>query len=123
MCYELTVTSARDRRRFLTDGAAALAGASVLVSACDSEPPTTPAPPAGRVGTISLNHGHRAEVTAAQLTASGAVTLEIQGDSVHGHTLELSADEVVRIRRGEVVSVLSAPGWEDKHDHRVTFNA
>ena len=75
------------------------------------------------MGTISLNHGHEAIVTAARLTAGVGFTLEIQGSSGHGHALELSADEVARIRRGEVVSVLSAPGWEDKHDHRVTFNA
>jgi hypothetical protein len=116
---------APNRRRFVSLGAATLfGGASVLVSACDgSEPPAGPEPPADRVGTISLNHGHVAVVTAAQLDAGGALKLEIQGSSIHGHALELSADEVARIRRGEIVSVLSAAGWEDKHDHRVTFNA
>jgi hypothetical protein len=96
----------------------------VLVSACDgSGQPAGPEPPADLVGTISLNHGHNAVITAAQLAAGGALKLEIQGASIHGHALELSADEVTRIRRGEVVSLLSAAGWEDKHDHRVTFNA
>jgi hypothetical protein len=68
-----------------------------------------------------VNHGHRAVVTAAQVAAGGAVRIEIQGESMHGHALDLSADDLARIRRGEVVTVLSAPGWEDKHDHRVTF--
>ncbi len=74
------------------------------------------------MGTISLNHGHEAVVTAVQLAAGGGLRLEIQGASAHGHALDLTADDVVRIRRGETVSLLSAPGWEDKHDHRVVFN-
>jgi hypothetical protein len=117
--------SALDRRRFVSLGTATLlGGASVLVSACGgTEQPAGPEPPADRVGTISLNHGHVAVITAAELNAGGALKLEIQGSSIHGHALELSMDDVVRIRRGEVVSVLSAAGWEDKHDHRVTFNA
>jgi hypothetical protein len=61
-------------------------------------------------------------ITAAQLMAGGALQLEIQGESIHGHTLDLTADEVARIRRNEAVTVLSAPGWEDKHAHWVTFN-
>lgn len=114
----------RERRYFLTRSAAALLGVtSVLVSACDSTAPTTPEAPADVEGLIALNHGHVAIVTNARLAAGVAITLEIQGASNHGHALELSSDDITRIRRGEVVSVLSAPGWEDKHDHRVTFNA
>jgi hypothetical protein len=115
-----------DRRRFLTEAAAVVVGSgSVLVSACVGAPPTTPEPPPpqDRVGTISLNHGHEAILTAARLGAGAAFTLEIQGSSAHGHAVELTAEDVARIQRGEVVSVLSAAGWEDKHDHRVTFNA
>jgi hypothetical protein len=115
---------ALDRRLFVSLGAATvLGGASVLVSSCGgNDQPAGPEPPADRVGTISLNHGHMAVITSAELNAGRALKLEIQGSSIHGHALELSADEVARIRRGEVVSVLSAAGWEDKHDHRVTFN-
>jgi hypothetical protein len=112
---------ALDRRLFVSLGV--LGGVSVLVSSCGGDDqPSGPDPPGDEVGTISLNHGHQAVVTAAQLNAGAALKLEIQGSSIHGHPLELSADEVARIRRGEVVSVLSAAGWEDKHDHRVTFN-
>jgi hypothetical protein len=74
------------------------------------------------VGFISLNHGHEAIVTVARLASGVGFTLEIQGSSAHGHAVELTADDVVRIRRGEVVAILSAAGWEDKHDHWVTFN-
>jgi hypothetical protein len=119
--YDRTVASTRDRRRFLAE--VTLVGTSVVLSACGSDAPTVPAAPEGRVGTISLNHGHRAVITAAALQAGGALTLEIQGESIHGHALELTGDEVARIRRNEAVTVPSAPGWEDKHIHFVTFNA
>jgi hypothetical protein len=113
----------RDRRYFLTGTAAALlGGASVIVSACGSTPPTGPPPPDDRAGTISLNHGHEAIVTVARLAAGAGFTLEIQGSSAHGHAVELSAADLARIRRGEVVRILSTAGWEDKHDHWVTFN-
>jgi hypothetical protein len=101
----------RDRRHFLTDAAATFVGvASVLVSACDSPAPTTPAPPEDRAGAISLNHGHVAIVTAAMLSDGAGLTLEIQGSSIHSHALELRADDLARIQRGELVSVLSSPG-------------
>jgi len=117
------VGSTRDRRRFLAQGTLALVGTGIVVSACGSDVPTVPAAPEGEVGTISLNHGHRAVITAAQLMTAGAMQLEIQGESTtHGHALDLTADEVARIRRGEVVTAPSAPGWEDKHIHFVTFN-
>ena len=54
--------------------------------------------------------------------AGGALQLEIMGESIHGHTLDLTADEVARIGRNQAVTALSAAGWEDKHAHWVTFN-
>jgi hypothetical protein len=112
-----------DRRRFLALSAAALVGGTGLAaSACGSPTPAGPAGPEGESGSISLNHGHAATLTAAQLQAGTALVLEIQGASIHGHTVELTADDVARIRRGETVSLLSSAGWEDKHDHRVVFN-
>jgi hypothetical protein len=110
-----------DRRRFLA-GAAVFVGSRVVTSGCAGTPTASEPPPQDRVGTVSLNHGHEAIVTAARLGAAAGFTLEIQGSSAHGHALELTADDVARIQRGEMVSVLSAAGWEDKHDHRVTFN-
>jgi hypothetical protein len=116
-----------DRRRLLVSSAIALLGGpTVFISACDSgsTAPTPPTPPPDRLGSISLNHGHLAIITAAQVLAGGALQLEIQGESTtHGHALDLTADEVTRIRRNEAVTVLSAAGWEDKHAHWVTFNA
>ncbi len=73
-------------------------------------------------GSVASNHGHRAIITAAQLQAGGALLLEIQGQSTQGHTLTLTAERVSRIRAGERVSQFSSDGFDDKHDHVVTFN-
>ena len=60
----------RDRRIFLTEAAAALLGVtSVIVSSCSTPAPTTPQAPEDREGTIALNHGHVAGVTADRLAA------------------------------------------------------
>jgi hypothetical protein len=120
----MSTTTPSGRRVFLTEAAAAVLGVtSVVVSSCSTPAPTAPAAPEDREGAIDLNHGHVARVTAERLAAVLGFTLEIQGASIHGHALELTADDVARIRGGERVTVLSAAGWEDKHDHRVTFNA
>jgi hypothetical protein len=37
--------------------------------------------------TISANHGHSAVITGAQLTAGGAVELNIRGTATHAHTV------------------------------------
>jgi hypothetical protein len=82
----------------------------------------TTAGPADAVGSISLNHGHEAVVTAGQLLAGGALRLDITGRSTHAHSLDLTADDVLRIRSGERVSRHASDGFDDKHDHLLTFN-
>lgn len=114
-----------DRRRFAGRLAwSLLAGATVHVSSgCGSAPPAGPGTDeAAAVGTISQNHGHEAAVTGAQLAAGGALRLDITGRSTHGHVVDLSADDVRAIRRGDRVSRHSSDGFDDKHDHVVTFN-
>jgi hypothetical protein len=100
-----------------------LAGAATTVSpACGDDTPAGPDGPEDEVGSIGTNHGHRAVLTVAQLEAGAEVLLDIQGQSTHGHFLTLSADDVRRIRAGERVSRFSTDGFDDKHDHVVTFN-
>jgi hypothetical protein len=111
------------RRRDVARGI--LAGVVVTVApSCGGAPAATPASPTAddKVGSVGTNHGHRAVITVAALQAGGALLLDIQGQSTHGHTLALSADEVRRIRLGERVSQFSSDGFDDKHDHVVTFN-
>jgi hypothetical protein len=108
---------------------AMLSGVAITITGCGgggggSNGPGTPTNPAdGTEGTISANHGHRARITAAELTAGGQLTLSL-GGSVgvpdHTHTVTLTAAEVVSIRGGGRVSKISTT--EDAHQHTVTFN-
>lgn len=94
--------------------------------------PATTTPPVSsgsREGTVSANHGHSAVVTAAQLQAGGAVSLNVQGTADHSHSLELGAAEVRDIAAGARVSkATNAAGTRDEygmtsdHDHIVGFN-
>lgn len=117
-----------DRREFtLRSVMAMLSGVAITISGCGGGgggSPTTPnnPPPAGgdRIGSISADHGHRAVITAAELSAANAVTLQIRGTSDHPHTLQLSAAEVASIAAGQRVGKASSE--EDFHTHTVTFN-
>jgi hypothetical protein len=71
-------------------------------------------------GSVGTNHGHTASVTAAQITAAGAVSLNIQGTAPHPHTVELTADEVRRI--GQRQQVMKTSSTDAGHSHAVTFN-
>lgn len=122
-----------DRREFtLAAAMAALSGVAITISACGGggspssptpAPTPTPAPPAAagdKVGTISDNHGHSAVITGAQLTAGGALALDIRGSADHTHSVSLSASEITSIAGGQRVSKSSTTS--SSHDHTVTFN-
>ena len=116
------------RREFTLESALALlAGATITISACGgggSSSPTSPSPSGQAAqdvsGSVSANHGHAASITGTQITARGAVMLNIQGGATHPHTVELSADEVTRIGARQQVSKQSTT--DDGHSHLVTFN-
>jgi hypothetical protein len=121
-----------DRREFTVAAVlAALSGVTITISSCGgSDSPTsnpTPNPnptptlgPGDKSGSISGNHGHTAVITAAQLTAAGAVSLDIQGQATHPHSVSLSAAEVTQIPQG--ARVAKASTTNDGHSHTVTFN-
>jgi hypothetical protein len=115
-----------DRREFtLRSILAMLSGVTITISGCGGGggSPTQPNPPPSsgdKVGNISANHNHKAVISAAELSAGGAVTLNIRGDADHPHTLQLTAAEVASIANGQRVSKASS---EDAfHTHTVTFN-
>lgn len=118
------------RREFTVEAVLALLSGAVITIGCggdnDSANPIAPAPPAptpppaDRAGVISANHGHVATITAAQITAGNALSLDIRGGSDHPHTVELSAGEVMAIGRNERVSKVSSTDFS--HNHTVTFN-
>ncbi len=75
---------------------------------------------ADKLGAISANHGHVARITGAQLTAGGAIALDIQGTATHTHTVAVSSGDVMDIANNRRVSRLSTTNFG--HDHTVTFN-
>lgn len=124
-----------DRREFtLASAMAVLSGVAITVTGCGgggsssgnpmnpSTPAPTPTPTSGgdKVGSVSANHGHSAVITAAELTAGAALTLRIQGDADHPHTVELTAGDVMTIAANTRVSKESSVG--QSHSHTVTFN-
>jgi len=126
-------TKTLDRRTFTLEAAlAVLSGVAITISGCGGSssgpsspsgpaPTPTPAPAAGdKVGSISANHGHTAVVVSAQLTAGGAIGLDIRGSADHPHTVELSAADIAAIAANQRVSRSSTNN--SGHDHTVTFN-
>jgi hypothetical protein len=115
------------RREFTLEAAlAVLAGVTITVSGCGGDSdgngmPAGPTPTSGnRVGTISANHGHVAEILAGQLTAGNAIALNIRGSADHPHTVEISQAEMGQIAAGQRVARPSSE--EALHTHTVTFN-
>jgi hypothetical protein len=86
------------------------------------------APIGGVYGSVSENHAlpHVAAITAAELSAGGALSLQIQGDAFHSHTLTLSATQVGQIAAGCRTSQTSSQdphsNGSGQHGHMVTFN-
>jgi hypothetical protein len=125
------------RRRISAAAALALlGGATITIAGCgggggpsgpSAGPPPTPAPTptpttgnGDKVGLVSDDARHQAVITAAQLSAGGALTLDIQGKAPHGHIVELSAQEVEGIRNGQRVVEQSSTTLD--HNHTVWFN-
>ncbi len=114
------------RREFTVASALALlGGATITVTGCgggSSSRTTGSSGPVDVEGSIVGNHGHRAVITVAQLTAGGAVRLNLDtGSAGHQHTVDLSADDVVRIRTGNAVVRESTES--ELHRHMVSFVA
>lgn len=122
-----------DRRQFtLAAALAALSGVAITISACGGSSYGSPSSPSGstggtgsgpvadKVGQISNNHGHSAVITGAQLTAGGALDLNIQGAATHPHTVSLTAGEISSIAANQQVAKESTTN--SGHSHMVTFN-
>lgn len=118
-----------ERRAFTVQSLMAmLAGVTITITGTGcggGSSPTSPNPGNGTMGSVTVNHGHTAVVTSAQLMAGNAVLLDIRGTATHPHAVELSAAEVDQIAGRQRVSKTSST--EDspdagRHNHVVTFN-
>jgi hypothetical protein len=125
-----------DRKEFIRT-ALALAGAGFGVSrvaGCDGspEPGGTQGPPpmAGSGGgtscenrdpseTISTNHGHVLSVSQADVAAGMAKTYNIQGTSVHDHTVTISAASFATLRTSGSLQLTSSTA--SAHSHGITI--
>jgi hypothetical protein len=133
---EIKTITTLDRRTFTLEAVLAiLSGVAITISssACGGgssptspatpapTPAPTPTPAAGdKVASISANHGHTATITGAQLTAGGAVTVELTPGNGHTHTVSLTAAEVGSIAANQRVTKESTE--TSQHHHDVTFN-
>jgi hypothetical protein len=100
---------------------ALLGGASITLTGCGGGGVTEPTY-ADKTGTVDFNHGHTVVITAAQLSAGGDVTLDIQGTSTHPHQVVLTSAEVRAVREGTRISKDSTKSPTGSHAHVVTFN-
>jgi hypothetical protein len=117
----------RDRSNSTLRTVQALLMAVVIsVAGCgndDNGSPTAPTPQVqSAIGVIANNHseGHAAVVTAAQISAGRALTMDIRGRADHSHMLELTNDDVVRLQNRQRVD--RDASMQNNHRHRVTFN-
>jgi hypothetical protein len=115
------------RREFTVESALAmLAGVTITITGCggdDDSPTTNPTPATDKTGTVSTDAGHShtgAVITAAQLTAGGAITLTLTGQTTHTHTVALTQAELTQISAGTRVQKTSSN--DNAHTHTVTFN-
>ena len=110
------------RREFTLESALAILGAATItITGCGDDDDNGPGPSGqGETGTISANHGHTITITNAQITAGGALSLDIRGSATHPHTISLTAAQVTSIGQNQQVSVVSTT--EELHNHTVTFN-
>ena len=79
-------------------------------------------------GSVSDNHPllHLAVITAAQLSAGAALTLNIQGQAFHSHTVALTGAQIIQIAAGCRASQASSQdphsNGSEPHTHVVSFN-
>jgi hypothetical protein len=108
------------RREFTLQSALALlAGVVITVDGCGGSK-TSPTPaPSDVTGAISGNHGHTAMITAAQITAANAISLNIRGDAPHPHIIEVTQADLRSLLSRQAVTKSST--FDNGHSHSVTF--
>ena len=115
------------RREFTLDAALALlAGCVITISDGCGNSTTSPseASPTDVTGSISSNHNHSAVITAAEITAAAAFTLNIQGTAAHSHTVALTQADLTSLKSRQSITKDSSTDQSNTfglHSHSVTF--
>jgi hypothetical protein len=115
----------RDARKYAGRTVLAVALCSmVALAGCGDDDDSSPTGPTGVntdvSGVIANNHGHAALITAAQIADGRAITIDIRGTADHNHLLDLTNDDIVRLRQRQRVERDASAN--NTHTHRVTFN-
>ena len=117
------------RREFTLEAALALLAGCVITIAegCGSSTSPTPTPtptPTDAPASISANHNHSGVITAAQITAGTAFTLNIQGTAAHPHTVTITQADLTTLKNRQSVTRESSTDFSNtfgNHSHQVTF--
>lgn len=116
------------RRTFLQQMALAGAGVSALwAAACGDDDGGGGTDAGGGEGgstcspnaTIGENHGHSISVPSADVLAGVARSYDIQGTSMHPHTVEVTAAQFAELASGTTVTVTSST--DAAHTHSVVI--
>jgi hypothetical protein len=129
MLNDTPLSESITRRDFtLKSALALLAGVVITLDGCGGSSPSAPTPAGGGGGgassgdipaAISANHGHAGTITGAQVTAGNAISLDIQGQATHSHTVDLTQAELHSLQTRQQVSKDSSNNTG--HSHTVTF--
>lgn len=82
--------------------------------------PTEPKTCATLSTAIAANHGHAMTVSPADVTAGVEKTYQIQGTSIHPHTVVITAADFATLKATGTVTVSSSEESRHTHDVKVT---
>jgi hypothetical protein len=103
-------------RRSFVQGSIGVCSFGLLSAACGSSNDGN----AGGGGvcsvTISANHGHVLDISAADKMAAAAKDYDIRGSATHSHTVSLSANDFASLNSGNTVNVTSSVSEGHSHD-------
>ena len=85
-----------------------------------ANPPVPQAIPVVITMDISNNHGHHGAISYESVIIGNQLTIDIQGDSGHPHTLTLTEDDLKVLRQKLVVDVKSSVDANHAHMVRIT---
>jgi hypothetical protein len=111
-----------NRRSFINSmaiGATSLAFFTKVAQA-QTVPPVPQAIPVSITMDISNNHGHHGVISYESVIIGNQLTIDIQGDSGHPHTLILTEDDLKVLRQKLVVDVKSSVDANHAHMVRIT---